>query len=496
MSEKTNDAQPSSSIPVLPIIISIILGFLVGHYAPSFAVKVKVLGIIFLNLLFVLVIPLIMSSMITGVAGLGDVRHVGTIGLRTIVYYLTTTFFAVLTGILLVLIVNPGKGSTYETNEFPDTAYEIVQTPISGGSILRLSDGTSFTSDIDAQRHNVFLHDQNLIGIIDPAGRPGKREIPILKWFNETGLKTEPKLTGNGVSIKAQIKRMSGNELLQNFIPRNIFGSMVAENIFPLILFSLVFGGVLSTIGPAGKPLMDVVNAINLTIIRCVILLMYLAPIGIFGLTAGSIGEAELNLPGGFIAELLRLARYAGTVISGLLIHSTVSLILILAFAAKRRPYKFFKNMIPQLFTAFSTGSSMATLPVSLTLVTTKNKVSERIADFVLPIGATVNMDGTALYQVVAAIFIAQVYNIPLGVPELAIMLLTATIGSIGAAAIPQAGLVTLVVVLRSVGLPVEGIGLILSIDWFIDRCRTTVNVWGDVIGSAVIDRYEGSTET
>jgi solute carrier family 1 (high affinity glutamate transporter) protein 1 len=222
---------------------------------------------------------------------------------------------------------------------------------------------------------------------------------------------------------------------------------------------------------------------------------MYLAPVGIFGLTAGSIGNAELTLPGGFVAEMLRLARYVITVVSGLILHSTVTLIIILAFFAKRKPFKFFKNMIPQLLTAFSTGSSMATLPVSITLVTEKNKVSDRIADFVLPIGATVNMDGTALYQVVAAIFIAQVYNISLGIPELVIMLLTATIGSIGAAAIPQAGLVTLVVVLRSVGLPVEGIGLILSIDWFIDRCRTTVNVWGDVIGAAVIDRYEGSIE-
>jgi len=495
MSGNTNDTNSTKSIPVLPIIIAVILGVLLGHYLPHWAVKAKVAGTIFLNLLFVLVIPLIMSSMITGVSGLGDVRHVGTIGLRTIVYYLTTTFFAVLLGIVLVIIIKPGKGGTYEQNEFPEAAYRIIQTPVSGGSLLRLEGSGIFSKDTDASRHYVLLEDQKLTGLIDPDGKSGEREIPVEKWLDENGRKVEPELSGNGVSIKAKVKRLSGDELLANFVPRNIFRAMVAENIFPLILFCLVFGAVLSTIGPAGKPLMDVINAINITVIKCVILLMYLAPIGIFGLTAGSIGEAELNLPGGFVAELLRLARYAITVITGLLIHGSITLVIVLTFIAKRRPYRFFKNMIPQLFTAFSTGSSMATLPVSLTLITERNKVSERIADFVLPIGATVNMDGTALYQVVAAIFIAQVYNIPLGPPELAIMLLTATIGSIGAAAIPQAGLVTLVVVLRSVGLPVEGIGLILSIDWFVDRCRTTVNSWGDVIGAAVIDHYEGNTE-
>lgn len=495
MADTQSGTNSTSSISVVPIIFAVIVGILVGHYAPHAAIKIKLAGTIFLNLLFVLVIPLIMSSMITGVAGLGDIRHVGTIGLRTIAYYLSTTFIAVLLGIILVIIFRPGKGATYESNEFPESAYTIIQTPTSGGSVIRLDGELTFSRDIDAKRHIILLIDQNITGLIDPDGKPGAKDIPVEKWINDAGKKTEPVLSGTGLSVKAKINKMGGDELLNNFVPRNIFKSMVEENIFPLILFCLVFGAVLSTIGPAGVPLLDVVNAINLTVIRCVILLMYLAPLGIFGLTAGSIGQAELNLPGGFIAELMRLARYAGTVITGLIIHSSVTLILILAFVARRRPYKFFKNMIPQLFTAFSTGSSMATLPVSLTLVTEKNKVSSRIADFVLPIGATVNMDGTALYQVVAAIFIAQVYNIPLGVPEYAIMLLTATIGSIGAAAIPQAGLVTLVVVLRSVGLPVEGIGLILSIDWFIDRCRTTVNVWGDVVGAAVVDHYEGSTE-
>jgi len=492
MSEKpAGDTDSVKSIPVLPIILSVIFGGMLGHFAPTIAVKVNILGTIFLNLLFVIVIPLVMSSMISGVSGLGDIRHVGAIGLRTIIYYLTTTFFAVLTGIILVLIIQPGAGRTYESNEFPESMYTISHTPLSGGTKIQIEGKMTFASDVDAGRHIVFLADQGLTGHIATDSAISKQELSISKWIDERGIRSEPKTQGKGLSIKAKVNRLSGQELLNNFVPRNIFRAMYAENIFPLILFSLIFGAVLSTTGAVGKPLLDVVNAMNVTLIKCVILLMYLAPVGIFGLTAGSIGEAELNIPGGFLAELMRLAQYAATVLTGLAIHAVFTLVLILAFVAKRKPFKFMKNMIPQLFTAFSTGSSMATLPVSITLVTEKNKVSSRIADFVLPIGATVNMDGTALYQVVAAIFIAQVYNIQLGLPELTIMLLTATIGSIGAAAIPQAGLVTLVVVLRSVGLPVEGIGLILSIDWFVDRCRTTVNSWGDVVGCAVIDRFE-----
>jgi len=483
--------KKSRSVPVLPIVIAVLFGALLGHFAPNVAVKTKIIGIIFLNLLFVLVIPLIVSSMITGVAGLGDIRHVGSIGLRTIVYYLSTTFFAVMLGIILVNITNPGKGRSHISGDYPGITYTITPTPISGGSLLAFGGETAVTEDINPKRHVVRLIDQNLSGVIDPEGIHTSREISIVKWLDDSGTKREPAARGQGLSFEVQVNRLTGSELLSNFVPRNIIGSMVEENIFPLILFSLVFGGVLSTIGIAGEPLMAVFNAVNLTVIKCVVLLMYLAPLGIFGLTAGSIGEAELTLPGGFIAEMLRLARYTGTVIAGLLLHALITLPLILAFIGKRKPFTFMCNIIPALLTAFSTGSSMATLPVSITYVTEKNKVSERIADFVLPIGATVNMDGTALYQIVAAVFIAQIYDIPLGLPALAIMVLTATIGSIGAAAIPQAGLVTLVVVLRSVGIPVEGIGAILSIDWFIDRCRTTVNVWGDLIGSAVIDHYE-----
>ncbi len=486
----------SRRIPVYPIIIAVILGVLVGHFFPHFGVKVKYAGLVFLNLLFVMVIPLIITSMIMGINGLGDIRHVGSIGLKTVGIYLITTFLATSTGLLLGVIANPGKGMVREANEFPEASYSIVQTPLSGGSILSFNGANLLLpSKINPQSQIVELTDQGAFGLIDPDSRIGKKEIPILKWQDETGKKVEPKLNGTGFRIKANPKKLTAGDILNSFVPRNIIRAMAEENVFPLILFSLAFGGILSTLGLAGKPLLDVINAVNITIIKAVELLMLVAPIGIFGLVAGSIADAELSTAGGFVAEFFRVARYGGAVMGGLLVHAWVSLALILWLVSRRNPFTFARNMIPQTLTAFSTSSSMATLPVSITLAVEKNKISERIANFVLPIGATVNMDGTALYQVVAAMFIAQSYGITLSLSQMLILVLTATIGSIGAAGIPSAGLITLVIVLRSVGLPVEGIGLILSIDWLLDRFRTAVNVWGDVVVASVIDRFEEGYE-
>jgi Na+/H+-dicarboxylate symporter len=178
---------------------------------------------------------------------------------------------------------------------------------------------------------------------------------------------------------------------------------------------------------------------------------------------------------------------YSLTVILALLIHATITLPLILKFFAKRSGVQYFLNMGEALATAFTTASSSATLPVTMELVEKKNKVDSRAASFVLPLGATINMDGTALYEAVAALFIAQIYGVELGLGQQIVIFLTATLASIGAAGIPHAGTVMMVFVLTAVGLPLEGIGLIWAVDWFLDRCRTTVNVWGDSIGAAVI---------
>jgi solute carrier family 1 (high affinity glutamate transporter) protein 1 len=193
----------------------------------------------------------------------------------------------------------------------------------------------------------------------------------------------------------------------------------------------------------------------------------------------------------GFWPELQAIAAYAFTVIFGLLLHGFVALPLVLWLFAKRSPAKCIRALSEALLTAFSTASSSATFPLTYRCTTERATVSPRTASFVLPLGATVNMDGTALYDSVAAIFIAEAHGIPLSAPQYLIIFLTATLAAIGAAGIPEAGLVTMIIVLKAVGLPVEGIALILTIDWFLDRCRTTINVWSDAVGVGVIDRLE-----
>ena len=235
--------------------------------------------------------------------------------------------------------------------------------------------------------------------------------------------------------------------------------------------------------------ILDLFEAMDKAVMKVVHWIIVLTPIGIFGLIAGKIGEAG----GG--DEVLRLAMHLGKyvfcVLLGLLIHGFVILPLLLRILSGRNPVAYFKDLSETLLTAFSTASSSATLPLTITNVTENAKVSPKVSKFVLPLGATINMDGTALYESVAVIFIAQSYGIHLGGGELVVVFLTATLAAIGAAGIPEAGLITMVLVLQAVGLPIEGIGMILAIDWFLDRFRTTVNVWGDSIGAAVIEKLE-----
>ena len=301
---------------------------------------------------------------------------------------------------------------------------------------------------------------------------------------------------GQGVELTTEIPdKVAGKasvgitDILKSFVSPNLIHSMAEMDILPVIIFSLVFGGVLTTLGEKGRLVISVFDGINAAIMKIVHLVMYTAPLGVFALVASKLGAAG----GGdmFLAELLKIGKFAATVIMGLLFHAVVILPAILYFVAKKNPLTYFKNMSPALTTALSTASSSATLPVTLECVEEENKISRRTTLFVIPLGATVNMDGTALYESIAAIFIAQMVGIHLGFGEQVLVFLTATLAAIGAAGIPEAGLVTMVIVLQAVGLPLEGIGMLLSIDWFLDRLRTSVNVWGDSIGAAVVDRLE-----
>lgn len=297
---------------------------------------------------------------------------------------------------------------------------------------------------------------------------------------------------GDGISIGelevpahvAAKEDFAMSDLVLSLVSDNIVASMANLELLPIIVFSLIFGAVLTTLGPAGEPVIAFFRGVNEAIMKMVMLLMLVAPIGIFGLVAGRFGRA------GDIGELVGgVGWYMATVLLALGLHAFVVLPAALWFVGRRNPYRYMFNMGTALLTAFSTASSSATLPLTMEGVEKHNGVSEKVAGFVVPLGATVNMNGTALYEAVAAMFIAQAVGLDLTLGQQVMVLLTATLAGIGAAGIPEAGLVTMVIVLKAVGLPLEGIGLILAVDWLLDRFRTSVNVWGDAVGAAVVER-------
>jgi Na+/H+-dicarboxylate symporter len=297
---------------------------------------------------------------------------------------------------------------------------------------------------------------------------------------------------GAGLGLTASVtpdvvmgkEAMGFTDIVLSFVSDNIFKSMAELDILPIIVFSLLLGGILTTLGRDGEPVIAFFNGLNEAIMKMVHLLMFTAPLGVFGLVAGRFARA------GDLGELIGgLGKYMATVLVGLGIHGFVVLPLILWLFARRNPWRYLVNMATPLLTAFSTASSSATLPLTIEATEERNGVSRQSAYFVLPLGATLNMDGTALYESVAAIFIAQAVGIELTLAQQVMIFLTATLAAVGAAGIPQAGLVTMVIVLRAVGLPLEGIGLILAVDWLLDRFRTAINVWGDACGAGVIDR-------
>ena len=295
-------------------------------------------------------------------------------------------------------------------------------------------------------------------------------------------------LAALGQSIQTATPDYSITEVFLGMLPPNIFHAMAEGQVLPIIVVSIIFGAALTTIGKKGVPVLALFDGIFVVSMRIVEIIIIFAPLGVFALVAERVGRA-----GGWTAfshELGSLGLYMITVIAGLLIHAFIILPAILFFVGRRRPFKVMSRMFEALTMAFSTASSSATLPVTLNCLDEVRGVKRSVSGFVLPLGATVNMDGTALYEAVAAVFIAQVYGIDLTMGQQIIVALTATLAAIGAAGIPEAGLVTMVLVLESAGLPIEGIGLILAVDWFLDRCRTTVNVWGDGVGAVTLSTF------
>ena len=273
--------------------------------------------------------------------------------------------------------------------------------------------------------------------------------------------------------------------IIMDIIPVNLFDAMAKDKVLSVIVFSLVLGVAISSIGEKGRPLVTLFEAFNAVMMKITGWIMHLAPFGVFALMAHTIGTMGLSV-------IRPLVVYMATVTLGLIFHACVTLPVLLSTFGKYSPVKFSKDVFSAVATAFSTASSAATLPITMDCLQENTGVSNKITSFVLPLGATINMDGTALYEAVGAMFIAQAYGIDLSIGQQLVIMLTATLASIGAAAIPGAGLITMVIVLKAVNLPLEGIGMILAVDRILDMLRTAVNVWGDACGAVVVARLEG----
>lgn len=371
----------------------------------------KEVGDLFLRLLQMLVVPLIVSSLITGITGMGDLRTLGSIGGRAITFYLTSSFLAIVTGVIVVNLIKPGEGAELALLE--DGAVEGLVTQAPGG-------------------------------------------LGVVLW-----------------------------EQLESLIPKNPLAAATEGDMLPVIFFSLLIGVFISIAehreGSADASvvrrffsgLFDVMMQMTLFVVK-------FAPVGVFGFTlyaAAGKGPAAFQV----------LGWYVLAVFVALLIHATITLPLILRITTGRSPIAYMKSMTTALVTAFSTASSNGTLPLTMQNAEDAG-VKPQVTSFVLPLGATINMDGTALYEAVAVLFIAQVYGLDLSITQQAVVALTALLASIGAAGIPHAGMVMMVVVLNAVGLPTSAVALILAVDRILDMCRTTVNVWSDSVAAAVVD--------
>ncbi len=268
----------------------------------------------------------------------------------------------------------------------------------------------------------------------------------------------------------------------------NLFRSAAETELLPLIVFSIVFAGMLTTLGERVDTLKQLIDQFDHAIFAFVMLLMKIAPLGIFCLVAGRFGPEMVR--GTFAATMKLVGWYSFTVLLGLSIHLLIVLPVILWMLTRRNPYRFIRDMSQALLMAFSTSSSSATLPVTMECATENAGIGGKSVDFVLPLGATVNMDGTALYEAVAVMFIAQFLGKDLSLAQQMVVAMTATLAAIGAAGIPEAGLVTMLIVLNAVGLPLKYQAIILPVDWLLDRFRTMVNVFGDATGAAVVEKY------
>lgn len=399
------------------ILIALFLGVIYGLYLTDYAFLVTWMGTVFLRALQMVIIPLILTSIISGITQIGSGKNLGRLGIKTLFYYISTSLIAILTGLVLVNLIKPGHGA-----------------------------------DLGFSQH-------------------------------VEGFATESKSFG---------------ETLIEIIPTNVFEAFSEGKMLSVIFFALVFGFFITRIKrDKATVLEDFFQAGFQVIMKITLLIIRFTPFGVFGIIVGNVSNILTEQEGGISALLelgSRLGLYMITVFTGLLIHALITLPSIQFFIGRIKPLKHFRAVTTPLLTAFSTSSALATLPLTLEAVENEDGVSNKISSFTLPLGATINMDGTALYECVAVLFIAQAYGLDLGFGEQAIVVITALIASIGAAAVPMAGLFMISIILSAIGLPLEGVGLIVAVDRILDMFRTATNVWSDTTGTIVIARSEGET--
>lgn len=408
---------------LIALAAAVVVGLAIGTDGSLLGVNVlpvfSFLGALFLNALKMLIVPLVMASIIYGISGIGSRGALGRLGGKTLLYYLATSTLAIVTGLVVVNLVQPG-----------------------------------------------------LIG-----GEPAADTLG---------------LNADTAEITGQIEGRGGSDVVAIFlrmVPPNIVRAAADGQMLGLITFSLLFGFFMTRIEPGlGNVLQMFWHGVYHVMMQVTELIMRFAPLGVFALVTKVVATSGID-------AFRPLAVFFFTVAAALSIHAFVTMPLILRLVAGVSPVSHFRAMLPSLLTAFSTASSSATLPITMECVRERAGVSSRVTGFVLPLGATINMDGTALYECVAAMFIAQAYGVELAFAQQFGIVLLALLTSIGVAGIPAASLVAITIILASVGLPAEAIGIILAVDRLLDMSRTAVNVFSDSCGAVVIGRSEGEKD-
>ncbi|XP_031719909.1 excitatory amino acid transporter 4 isoform X2 [Anarrhichthys ocellatus] len=451
-------------LTIAAVALGVILGFALRPHNLSLR-EIKYFafpGELLMRMLQMLVLPLIVSSLVTGISSL-DSKASGKMGMRAVVYYMVTTLIAVFIGIVIVIIIQPGKGSR--------------DSPVANsGNIEPVQAADAFLDLI----RNMFP--PNLVeACFKQYKTVYKKTVHTRNVTVTLNLTDSLNVTESDLSVNLSRVLHTIQETVEETVP--VSGSSNGVNALGLVVFSMCFGLVIGNMKQQGQTLRDFFDCLNEAIMRLVSIIIWYAPVGILFLIAGKVVEMKnLAEVGG------QLGMYTVSVIVGLLIHGLFVLPLLYFLVTRKNPYTFIGGLLQALITALGTSSSSATLPITFRCLEENNRVDKRVTRFILPVGATINMDGTALYEAVAAIFIAQVNDMDLNFGQILTISITATAASIGAAGIPQAGLVTMVIVLTSVGLPTEDITLIIAVDWFLDRLRTTTNVLGDSLGAGIVE--------